>query len=180
MHFLSFAPDLKMRQARNQQILSDLTEPTLSLDPIYVNSGLSLDLKIIVYSAVMNAKKSKSNNALCVPTAKMIGKRLAEFRKKRRLSQSELSKQTGVAQNMISEYEAGKMRMHGELIARFAIALDVSADEMLALDNLEPRAKLKTISSKVRRRAEMLEDLPPSIKKHALRTIDMIVKASKV
>ena len=69
--------------------------------------------------------------------------------------------------------------MNGAVIARFVITLNVSADEMLAVGDVEQRAKLKPISRKVQNRAEMLEALPPSIKKHVLRTIDMLLKAAK-
>jgi len=111
-------------------------------------------------------------------TTKMIGRRLAVLRQQRDLSQSQLSRQTGVAQNMISEYESGNMRMHGELIALFATVLNVSGDEILTLNSLEERPPLKEISRKIMNRAEMLEDLEPKYQKHILRSIDMLIKGA--
>ncbi len=109
------------------------------------------------------------------PTTKMIGKRLAALRQQRGLSQSELSRRTGVGQNLISEYESGKTRMNGAVIAHFVLLLNVSADEMLAVGDLEERPPLKEISRKIMRRAEMLEDLEPKDQKHILRSIDILI-----
>jgi len=109
------------------------------------------------------------------PTTKMIGKRLAVLRQQRGLSQSELSRRTGVGQNLISEYESGKTRMNGAVIAHFVLLLNVSADEMLAVGDLEERPPLKEISRKIMRRAEMLEDLEPKDQKHILRSIDILI-----
>ena len=128
---------------------------------------------------VMNEGKQKLNKTNCLPTTKVIGKRLAELRSQKGLSQSELARRTGVAQNVISEYESGKTRMNGAVIACFVMALNVSADEMLAVQDVKRRAKPKPVSRKVQQRADMLEDLPASSKKHILRTIDILLKGVK-
>lgn len=66
--------------------------------------------------------------------------------------------------------------MHGQVLARFAVTLNVSADEILALQPVRERPAVKPISRKVQRRAEMLENLSPAEQKHVLRTIDILVK----
>jgi len=128
-----------------------------------------------VYISVMKKETTAHRKAKRKPTTKMIGKRLATLRQLRGLSQSELSRRTGVAQNLISEYESGKTRMNGAVIADFVITLNVSADEMLAVGDIEERTPLKEISRKIMRRAEMLEDLEPKHQKHILRSIDILI-----
>ncbi len=147
-----------------------------------VNRQIKIMFNIVYSGFVMKikSKKTKLDKTGKMPTTKMIGKRLAELRQQGGLSQSELARRTGFAQNVISEYESGRTRMHGAVIARFVIALNVNANEMLAVGNIEERTPLKPISRKVQQRAEMLEDLPPLIKKHVLRTIDMLIKAAGV
>jgi len=121
-------------------------------------------------------KKAKKQRAPRDATTKIMGKRLAQLRKQKRLSQSELSRRTGIGQNLISEYEAGKVRMYGEVVARIARTLGVSTDEILALKNAESRPAIKPIARKIQRRAEMIEDLPLQEQTHVLRTIDLLVK----
>jgi len=65
--------------------------------------------------------------------------------------------------------------MNGRIIALFALTLNVSADELLALLPVEERTDPRSISRKVMRRAEMLEDLEPKHQKHILRSIDVLI-----
>jgi transcriptional regulator with XRE-family HTH domain len=65
--------------------------------------------------------------------AKTIGKRLAEIRKGRGVTQVEVAAQLGMTQALVSDYERGKLRLHGGLIVAFAKALRVSSDELLGL-----------------------------------------------
>jgi transcriptional regulator with XRE-family HTH domain len=86
-----------------------------------------------------------------------IGKRMREIRKSQGLPQHELSRRTGVTQNLIYDYEAGNVRMHAALFARVARALDGSADELLGLREIEPRTPPpRVLSRNVQRRAEII------------------------
>jgi transcriptional regulator with XRE-family HTH domain len=63
----------------------------------------------------------------------MIGRRLLEIRKKKRLSQTELANLTGIKQQSISLYERGLQNASDENIVRICLALDVSADNLLGI-----------------------------------------------
>ncbi len=64
---------------------------------------------------------------------KAISRRLAEIRRSRGLTQVELAAKLGLNQPLVSQYERGDIRMHASLVAAFARALRVSADELLGL-----------------------------------------------
>ena len=121
-------------------------------------------------------KKTKQQRVPRDSTTQTIGKRLAQLRKQKGLSQSELSRRTGIGQNLISEYEAGKVRMYAEVVARLTQTLGVSADEILALKSVKARPEIKPVARKIQRRAEMIEDLSLQEQTHVLRTIDLLVK----
>ncbi len=65
------------------------------------------------------------------PAAAAIGARLARLRKDRGMTQMELADKVAVSQPMISDYERGALRLHGELILQLMAILDVTADELL-------------------------------------------------
>jgi transcriptional regulator with XRE-family HTH domain len=59
------------------------------------------------------------------------GERLRRIRKERLLTQVELSKRTGVAQDSISSLETGKREAHPGTIRKLAEALGVEPTELL-------------------------------------------------
>ena len=66
----------------------------------------------------------------------MFGKRLRASRDKQGLSQSELARLSGVGQNQISNLEAGKKpRVSLDVVARLCLALHISADYLLGLQD---------------------------------------------
>lgn len=89
---------------------------------------------------------------------KTIGKRLREIRQRRGLTQAELATQLGIDQTLVSNYERGAARLHGALVAGFAKALHVSADELLGLK--APSAKNGTGNARLLRRLQRIEELP--------------------
>lgn len=107
-----------------------------------------------------------------------IGERLARLRKERGYTQVELAEKIGLVQALVSDYERGKLRLSAEALARFALALEVSADEILGLTD-RPGAKSSPQSRRIKRRLEALEKLPKRDQETLLRTIDAFVtKAS--
>lgn len=110
-----------------------------------------------------------------------FGQRLARIRKEKGYTQVQLAKKVGIIQVLISDYERGRLRPYHEMIARFARALKVSADELLGLDASkikEDKLSLK-ISLKILRRLKKIEELPTEKQKILLRTIDIFLKGAK-
>jgi transcriptional regulator with XRE-family HTH domain len=102
--------------------------------------------------------------------AKTIGKRLSEIRKNRGMTQVEIAAKLGMTQALISDYERGKLRLHGGLIVAFAKALRVSSDEILGLEETDGHGLLK--DRRFLRRLQRIEKLSKRDKQILLGTLD--------
>ncbi len=80
----------------------------------------------------------------------------------------------GIIQVLVSDYECGKLRPHPEMLARFAKALLVSADEILGL-------KSSQIANRgPHNRLRAFDGLPERDQDALLRTIDaFLTKTSR-
>lgn len=107
---------------------------------------------------------------------KLIGRRLRELRKRRGLTQTEVGKQLGVDQTVVSNYERGAARVHGALIAGFAKILRVSADEILGLKEGTPKAPR---NGRLIRRLERVEELSAADQRSVLRYLDALVERQR-
>jgi transcriptional regulator with XRE-family HTH domain len=105
-----------------------------------------------------------------------VGQRIARLRKERGYTQVELAERIGTIQALVSDYERDKLRLNGEMAVRFALALEVTTDELLGL---EPRiVRRKKPSRKILRRLEQIEKLPAAQQAILLKTIDTFIKAA--
>jgi transcriptional regulator with XRE-family HTH domain len=89
-----------------------------------VNSDFLLPLTLGSVMARGNGDSTKAWH-------RALGRRLAQLRKQRGLSQEELARRVGTNQVVISGYENGKLRLFAETAVRFAAALDISVEELL-------------------------------------------------
>lgn len=108
---------------------------------------------------------------------RLIGERLREIRKRRGLTQDELANKLGINQTLVSQYERGKLRMHGTLIAAFAKALKVSSDELLGLQRIRGNGFIQ--DRRLLRRLEKMDSLSRSQKRALLATIDAFISAAE-
>jgi hypothetical protein len=74
----------------------------------------------------------------------------------------------------VCDYEKDRLRLSAEMAVRFAMALEISVDQLL-------RPALHTIvakqpSRKLLRRLEKIEKLPPTQQSVLLKTIDMFIE----
>lgn len=105
-----------------------------------------------------------------------LGQRLARVRKERGFTQVELAARTGLIQSLVSDYETDRLNLSAEMAVRFALALDVSTDDLL-----HPQAKKttgKTPNRKVLRRLELIESLPRRKQDALLTTIDAFLDST--
>ena len=86
-----------------------------------------------------------------------FGKRLAELRKKRSLTQQQLCDLVGVHVTMLSSYESGRSQPTLDVIRRMALALDVTADE-LVFDKTERQPQM--LDKELLKNWEKIEELP--------------------
>lgn len=104
-----------------------------------------------------------------------IGKRLSRFRKEHGYTQKELAKKIGITHNLVSDYETGRLTLNGEMVVRFALTLNVTADEILGLKPGK-RQPGKNPSLKIVRRLDKIASMPPAKQKAFLQTIDALLK----
>lgn len=103
-------------------------------------------------------------------TQETIAQRLARIRRERGMTQVELAQRLGVAQPVVSDYERGELRLHGQLIVKLSQILGVSSEELLGLKKAPTNGVLK--NRRLLRRLEAIERLPRRDQQALLRTID--------
>ena len=106
-----------------------------------------------------------------------IGERLARLRRERGLTQVEVAEKLNVAQPVVSDYERGELRLHGQLIVDLSHILGVSADELLGIEKPKSTAVIK--NRRLRRRIQDLEHLPRRDQQALLRTIDAFLTKAR-
>ena len=105
-----------------------------------------------------------------------IGQRVSRIRKERGFTQVELAAKIGIVLTLGTNYETDRLRLTAEMAVRFAIALDVSLDELLHPN--AAKASTRKPSRKVLRRLERIEDLRPTQQTTLLRTIDTFLEVA--
>ena len=105
-----------------------------------------------------------------------IGERIARLRKERALTQQELADKIGINRVLVTDYERGKIRLYDEMVARFAIALGVSADDILGLKEYPYEKYIPSL--RIMKRLRQIEKLSQTDQKALLRNIDMFLQAA--
>ena len=129
-------------------------------------------------------RKSKLKLPVLELGEETTGHRIARIRKERGYTQNELAERIGTIQALVSDYERDKLRLNAEMAVRFAIALEVSTDELLGLLSMTSNGKMQTknaakkTSRRVLRRLEKIQSLPPHQQTVLLKTIDTFIKAA--
>jgi transcriptional regulator with XRE-family HTH domain len=157
----SFYPGAKPRQGR-------LSVAIIRHHADFVNQPL--------YTPLMPQKPKSQPKPLPFSISETLGSRIARLRKERGLTQAELAEKIGIEKTLVSDYEREKIRMYDDLIIRFAVALNVSSDELLGIKNHKSAAP--AISLRLMKRLAQIEKLPEPKKKHIIRTIDDSIKAN--
>jgi len=104
-----------------------------------------------------------------------IGNNICRIRKEKGMTQLELGEAIGITQALVSKYEKGKLQVSSEMLIRFSLALQASADRLLGLSEEEID---KDVSLKISRRMNKIETLPESEQKALLKTIDIYLRNS--
>ncbi len=75
---------------------------------------------------------------------KMLGRRIQELRKERKISQEKLAEVVGIEANNLSRIENGKNYPSPENIAKIASALDVSIDKLYFFSHHKDYSEIKS------------------------------------
>jgi transcriptional regulator with XRE-family HTH domain len=105
-----------------------------------------------------------------------IGTRIAHIRKERGLSQEALAEVIGISRKQVVDYETGRIHLNDEMIVRFAVMLNVSADELLGLK--PPKKSLDEPTLRLTRRLRDLSKLPEDKKRAVLKVLDDLIRAN--
>jgi transcriptional regulator with XRE-family HTH domain len=99
-----------------------------------------------------------------------IAQRLGRLRREKGITQVEMAELLGISQPIVSDYERGELRLHGELIIRLTEILDCSADELLGLQ--ERKATTGSGNRRMLRRLQQFELLSKRDQEALLRIFD--------
>lgn len=101
-----------------------------------------------------------------------FGKKLAELRKARGLTQEELSDKIGTSQRMLSYYENESQHPPAALLPPIAMALRISVDELLGLKHLKAEEAPK--NPRLWRRLRIIDQLSPKDQKAVIHYIEAL------
>ncbi|QDT07437.1 anaerobic benzoate catabolism transcriptional regulator [Rubripirellula lacrimiformis] len=109
-----------------------------------------------------------------------IARRLASMRKSQGISQNELCEKLGLTQSMMSRYENGERRIPSELLADFAAAIGVSADELLGLEAVKKNAQeMDEETKKLWKKFQQFSKLPEHDRRAVTRLINSLSRTKK-
>lgn len=107
-----------------------------------------------------------------IPTSESISERVSRIRKERGFTQVELAEKIGVIQSIVSAIERDVLKLSAEMAVRFALALEVSTDDLLMPTKKATGLRTKKPNRKILRRLERIETLPRTQQIAVLKTID--------
>lgn len=102
----------------------------------------------------------------------LFGKRLADTRKNKNISQDELAKNIGVHAPIIGRYEREEVKPSVEVAVKIAEALGCSLDYLTGITNLE-------IDKDVLQNINDLQQLNEADKNHILKTLGALIREAK-
>ena len=101
-----------------------------------------------------------------------LAARLAQLRKARGLSQSQLAEAVNTRPQVIGRYERAEATPSVEVAVRLANALSVSLDYLAGVTSLQ-------LDRNALRRVEEITRMRPGNREHILRTVDALVRDTK-
>lgn len=105
---------------------------------------------------------------------KELGERVRTLRIQKGLTQVELAKKLGMTQSNISELERGIRGLTIRHVLKLANILSASTDEILLASSSTPNGR-PSVSLKVLRRAQRIQELPPSKQRAVLELLDALL-----
>lgn len=98
-----------------------------------------------------------------------LGQRIADLRKKNKISQNELGKRVGTSGDIIGRYERDEVKPSIEVASKIADELDASLDYLMGKTEVE-------LDDSIVSRVVEIQSLPEEDKSHILYTIDGLLQ----
>ena len=108
----------------------------------------------------------------------MIGTRLRKFRKLKDWTQKELGQRAGVDWKNISSYESGRLVPSERTLKRFAEALEIPVEELIAEESTQPA--LAIADQEMLRLFREATKLPESEQKHIKWMLSMALRQGRI
>jgi len=106
-----------------------------------------------------------------------FGKRLSALRKQAGYTQTDLAKELGISQRMISYYESDTEYPPASLLPDLVKLLGVTSDELLGIT---PLKKTRQPDTRLLRRMQQIEKLDSSKKRQVLQMIDTLIEHAQL
>ena len=106
-----------------------------------------------------------------------FGKRLSAIRKQAGYTQTDLAKELGISQRMISYYESDTEYPPASLLPDLVKLLGVTSDELLGI---APLKKARQPDTRLLRRMQQIEKLDSSKKRQVLQMIDTMIEHAQL
>lgn len=122
------------------------------------------------------AHPQNSDSTMAVPDKafyQRLGRRIAERRKAQGITQVELAKTLGIAQQTMAHYEAGNLRTPAALLPTAARALGCSIAELVGE---QQRPGKRGPAPKLQQQLERITQLPKSKQKFVMDMLDTVLK----
>lgn len=120
---------------------------------------------------------SSTNNTLMASTDKAfyraLGQRVAQKRKTMELTQVELAKALGVAQQTLAHYEGGSLRIPVALLPPLAKTLNTSIEELVGE---QKKPSKRGPAPKLQQKLEQLSQLPKPKQKFVMEMIETVLQ----
>ncbi|WP_199179055.1 helix-turn-helix domain-containing protein [Dyella sp. AD56] len=108
-----------------------------------------------------------------------LGQRIAEHRKARGITQVELAKTLGIAQQTLAHYEGGTVRIAVATLTVVAKALDVAMEDLLGSASAKTAGK-RGPAPKLQRQLELVSQLPKAKQRLITEVLDsMLAQAGR-
>src|SRR5687767_2377661 len=107
-------------------------------------------------------------------TLKGFGKRLAEIRQGRGMTQTELGKTVGVSKRVIAYYEQDDSQPPGAMLVELARVLGVTTDQLLGVK--PPKEKASPRTARLLKRLQKIEQLPLTDQRVVLKLVDGLLQ----
>ncbi|MFC3654127.1 helix-turn-helix domain-containing protein [Dyella humi] len=104
-----------------------------------------------------------------------LGQRIAEHRKARGITQVELAKTLGIAQQTLAHYEGGTVRIAIAMLAAVTQALDVSLEDLLGNFSTKSAGK-RGPTSRLQQQLDQVSQLPKAKQKFVSEMLDTVLK----
>jgi transcriptional regulator with XRE-family HTH domain len=104
-----------------------------------------------------------------------LGRRIAERRKAQDITQVELAKLLGIAQQTMAHYEGGVSRVAVAHLPTLARALDMSIEELVGSENRKAAGK-RGPAPKIQQQLERIHALPKPQQRALMQVIDSVLQ----